>query len=160
MPVTVVTPDSKVQSSAGVRVFLAGTIDLGNSEDWQLTLIGHLDELTDIPVVVLNPRRDTWHGTPTTDNPEFVKQVSWEMKNLESADIIVMRLIGSSRSPVSLMELGLHARIGKLIVLCDDGFWRKGNVDMVSERYGIKQVSSPAALLDEVLDRIEKHHAT
>lgn len=160
MPVTVITPDSEVQYAEGVRVFLAGTIDLGNSEDWQSTLISNLDELTDAPVTVLNPRRDTWYGTPTTDNPEFVKQVSWEMENLERADIIVMRLLGSSHSPVSLLELGLHARSRKLVVLCDDGFWREGNVDAVCERYGVAQVSSPAALMDAVLDRIEGHHAT
>lgn len=159
MPVTVLTPDSEAQCVDGVRVFLAGTIDLGNSEDWQTALIGYLDAVTDAPVTVLNPRRDTWYGTPTTDNPEFVKQVFWEMDNLESADIIVMRLLGSSQSPVSLLELGLHARSGELIVLCDDEFWRKGNVDAACERYGVTQVSSPAALLDAVLDRIDHHHA-
>ena len=159
MPVAVITPDSKFQSAHGVRVFLAGTIDLGNSENWQSTLIGYLNALTDVPVAILNPRRDTWYGTPTTDNPEFVKQVSWEMDHLESADIIVMRLLGSSQSPVSLLELGLHARSGKLVVLCDDEFWRKGNVDAVCERYGVTRVTSPAALLYAVLDRIERHHA-
>lgn len=159
MTVVVVTPDSEVQSAEGVRVFLGGTIDLGNSEDWQTVLIHDLAEHTAADVVVFNPRRSTWFGSPTMCNPEFVKQVSWEMENLERSDIIVMRLLGDSKSPISLMELGIHARGGKLVVLCDKQFWREGNVAAVCERYGVKRVSSPSELLDEVLRRMETGNA-
>src|SRR3546814_14893140 len=61
---------------------------------------------------------------------------------LESADIIVMLLAPGSQSPISLLEKGLHARGGKLILLCPEGFWRKGNVDITAERYGIEQVAT------------------
>src|SRR3546814_5771597 len=61
---------------------------------------------------------------------------------LESADIIVMLLAPGSQSPISLLETGLHARGGKLILLCPEGFWRKGNVDITADRYGIEQVRS------------------
>lgn len=42
-----------------------------------------------------------------------------------------------SQRPISLLELGLYARTKKLLVVCPDGFWRKGNVDIVAERYHI-----------------------
>lgn len=47
-----------------------------------------------------------------------------------------------TKSPISLLELGLFARTGKLIVVCPKGFWRKGNVDIVCKRYEVKQVET------------------
>src|SRR3546814_4292495 len=58
---------------------------------------------------------------------------------LESAAIIVMLLAPGSQSPISLLETGLHARGGKLILLCPEGFWRKGNVDITAERYRLNR---------------------
>lgn len=157
MAVRVFTPEDPYLPVEGeVRVFLGGTIDLGNSEDWQSRIINDIKSRVsvDTDVSVFNPRRESWYGNPVTDNPEFVRQVDWELENLEAADIIVMMLLGSSKSPVSLMELGLHARTSRVIVYCEDGFWRKGNVDMVCERYGVRQVATYAGLLTEVVERI------
>lgn len=157
MTVRVFTPDDPYLPVAGeVRVFLGGTIDLGNSEDWQSRIINDIKSRVsvDTDVAVFNPRRETWYGKPVTDNHEFVRQVEWEMENLEAADIIVMVLLGSSKSPVSLMELGLHARTSSVVMYCEDGFWRKGNVDMVCERYGVRQVATYAELLSEVVERV------
>lgn len=157
MAVRVFTPEDPYLPVAGeVRVFLGGTIDLGDSEDWQSRIINDIKSRVsvDTDVSVFNPRRESWYGNPVTDNPEFVRQVDWELENLEAADIIVMMLLGSSKSPVSLMELGLHARTSRVIVYCEDGFWRKGNVDMVCERYGVRQVATYAGLLTEVVERI------
>jgi hypothetical protein len=54
----------------------------------------------------------------------------------------------NTKSPVSLLELGLHAKERKLIVYCPEGFWRKGNVDIVCEAYKVKQVKTFEELLD------------
>lgn len=54
----------------------------------------------------------------------------------------------STKSPISLLELGLYARAGKMIVCCPDGFWRKGNVDIVCFRHKIKQVQTLDALIN------------
>jgi hypothetical protein len=43
----------------------------------------------------------------------------------------------NTKSPISLLELGLFAQSKKLIVCCPRGFWRKGNVDITCDRYGI-----------------------
>lgn len=56
----------------------------------------------------------------------------------------------NTQSPISLLELGLHARGGKLIVLCPEGFWRKGNVDIVCEKYNVKQVASFEELIKAI----------
>lgn len=59
----------------------------------------------------------------------------------------------NTKSPISLLELGLHAREQKLIVLCPEGFWRKGNVDVVCEYYGINQVDT----FDELIEFLRNH---
>jgi hypothetical protein len=61
---------------------------------------------------------------------------------LEQADIILIYFKAGSQSPISLLELGLYARSGKLSVVCEEGFWRKGNVDIVCDRYAIPMFES------------------
>jgi hypothetical protein len=56
----------------------------------------------------------------------------------------------NTKSPISLLELGLHAKEQKLVVLCPEGFWRKGNVDVVCEYYSINQVDT----FDELIEFI------
>lgn len=53
-----------------------------------------------------------------------------------------------SQSPASLLELGLYSRSGKLMVVCPDGYWRKGNVDNVCEKYGVKMFENIEMLIE------------
>ena len=135
------------------RVFLGGSIDMGSATDWQADLIKALSSEN---VVILNPRRPDWNPAwkPEASEPEFRRQVEWELAALDSADVIVMYLAPGTQSPVSLLELGLHARDGKLVVLCPDGFWRKGNVDITAARYGVTQVATMEELIATVHARI------
>lgn len=57
-----------------------------------------------------------------------------------------MYLDPNTKSPISLLELGLHANSKKLWVVCPDGFWRKGNVEVVCSLYDIPLFNS----LDEL----------
>ena len=119
-----------------LRVFLGGTIDNGKSIDWQKTLIGELNSCDTVhPIIVYNPRRDEWSSSE--DHDEINKQVNWELSHLEDADIIVMNILGNSKSPISLMEIGLFAKNHKLIVFCNPNFYRFYNVRIVCERYNI-----------------------
>jgi len=36
-----------------------------------------------------------------------------------------------------MLELGLYANSGKMVVCCPDGFWRKWNIDIVCENHNI-----------------------
>ena len=132
------------------RVFLAGSIEMGVAEQWQERL-GHL--LEDVSCVLLNPRRDDWDSswTQSIDNPQFCQQVNWELDGLEAADIVVFYFDPQTRSPITLMELGLVAmRSCDVVVCCPEGFWRKGNVDIVCSRYGIHTVDSLEAVAEQV----------
>ncbi len=133
----VIKPTTNNQDQAHIiSVFLAGSIEMGAAEDWQVKL---QNELILLPITIYNPRRDEWDSSweQRETNSQFSHQVNWEMNKLEKSDIIFMYFSPETKSPISLLELGLHANDHKLIVCCPDGFWRKGNVEIVCSRYRI-----------------------
>ena len=85
-------------------VFLAGTIDMGSSVDWQ-------------------------------------KDV---------ADFILMNFLPDSKSPITLLELGLFARSGKLYVVCTEGFYRYDNVRITCAKYGVPVYDSLTDDMDKM----------
>ena len=143
----IIKPTSEIQSQEyHLSVFLAGSIEMGVAEDWQTIL---QKELEDSNITIYNPRRDSWDSSweQRETNPQFNHQVNWEMNKLESADIIFMYFSPETKSPISLLELGLHADNDKMIVCCPDGFWRKGNVEIVCSRHRIPLFNSlPTAI--------------
>jgi hypothetical protein len=146
-------PPNKVKD--GLTVFLAGSIGVDvKAEEWQRRFI---DALAKENYRLLNPRRADWDSSweQSINNPKFKEQVLWELDGLEMADIIVMYFDPKTSSPISLLELGLYARSKKLIVLCPEGFWRKGNVDIVCEKYNIKVVSTFQELIDIFITKNE-----
>ena len=134
-------------------VFLAGSIDNGRASDWQAEVA---DALADAGVILLNPRRADWNPAWQADaeEPEFVRQVRWELQALEQADIVLMYFAPGSQSPVTLLEMGLYARSGKLLVAAPAGFWRKGNVDITADQYGVPRFASLPALLEATRMRL------
>ena len=115
-------------------MFLAGSIEMGAAEDWQARLVAALPD----HVVALNPRRLDWDASwrQSIDEPKFREQVEWELDGLERADVVAMWFEPATKSPITLLELGVHARGGKLEIGCPAGFWRRGNIEVVSARYG------------------------
>ena len=55
-------------------------------------------------------------------------------------------------SPISLLELGLYATTGKLRLICPEGFWRKGNVDIVAYRNQIPQYLTVTDAINDILN--------
>lgn len=114
-------------------LFLAGTIDMGAAPPWQSALV---DALGDLDLLILNPRRADWDSSWTATDPRFHAQVTWELTALERASLIAMWFAPNSGSPITLLELGLHVRSGKLLVGCPPTFSRHGNVAITCARYG------------------------
>lgn len=133
------------------NIFLAGSIEMNTAEDWQSYVI---EKLKYENITFLNPRRADWDNTisQSEDDPRFVEQVEWELNMLENSDIIAMFLQPGTISPISLLELGLHAPEGKMIVCCPDGFHRKGNVTIVCRRFGVEMVDT----LDQLIGKIKE----
>ena len=119
-----------------VSLFLAGSIDQGKAENWQERITR---DLSDLNITIFNPRRNDWDSTLIQDitNPVFKEQVNWELDAMIRADIILMYFDKDGPAPITLLELGLHAKSDKIIVCCPEGYWRRGNVQIMCERFGI-----------------------
>ena len=134
-------------------VFLAGSIEMGSASDWQSEVTA---SIADLDVIVLNPRRDEWDASweQSAESPMFYEQVSWELEGQERATLVAMYFDPSTKAPITLLELGLFARSKRLVVCCPEGYFRKGNVDVVCARYGVPQVTTLAGLVVAIREHV------
>ncbi len=157
----ILKPPASLAGCGSPCVFLAGSIEMGTATNWQRQserALDDVDEHAAWELTILNPRRNDWDAswTQSIDTPEFRAQVEWELDGLERADVIAMYFAPDTKAPISLLELGLIATSGKAVVLCPEGFWRKGNVDIVCQRHNIEQAEDFAGLMHAVRARIAK----
>ncbi len=132
--------EEKEEGVSGVTtVFLAGTIDMGAGIDWQAQADSLFRSLPSGNYLLFNPRQEHWDSSRPG---EMDYQVNWELEHLEAADYIIMNFLPDSRSPISLLELGLHARSGKLLTICPETFYRYDNVRITCAKYGIPMYAS------------------
>jgi hypothetical protein len=140
---TVYKAPAPTPASPNVKVFLAGSIDMGNAEEWQSIIT---DRLMDLDIDIYNPRRTDWDATwPQDPNfPPFREQVEWELERLDAANVIVFWFDPKGKAPVTMAELGLQAATSyfnvlplRIVVWCPKEFWRSGNVSLICERYKI-----------------------
>lgn len=152
LPLVVLHPhENAPEDTRGyISVFLAGTIDMGSAVDWQAEA-AELFRAKEGNYILFNPRQEEWH--PEREG-EMDYQVSWELEHLESADYILMNILPSSLSPISLLELGLHARKGKLFVVCTPGYSRYDNVRITCARYGVPVFSD----IEEAIEAVPNKH--
>lgn len=125
--------DGPIDENA-VVVFLAGSIDEGRAEKWQDEAVR---SISDLDVTILNPRRDEWNADlrQDIDEPEFSHQVDWELDGIERADVVLFHFSPAGPAPITLLELGKTTALGKRIVVsCPEGYWRRGNVQVVCRR--------------------------
>lgn len=80
------------------KIFLAGSIEMGIAEDWQTALI---KKLRSEDVTIMNPRRDDWDSSweQSIENKQFHEQVTWELSNIETADLVVFYFAPETKSP-------------------------------------------------------------
>ena len=71
---------------------------------------------------------------------------------MEVADVVAIYFGPTAKAPITLLELGLSARSDKTIVACPKGFWKRGNVQIICQRFGIELLSS----MEELPGAIEK----
>jgi hypothetical protein len=146
----VVKPPSPIVRAPGTpAVFLAGSIEMGTAGAWQAQVEA---ALAGVPVTIWNPRREAWDASwrQSIDEPLFREQVEWELEAQERADLVAMYFAPETRAPITLLELGLFARSGKLLVCCPEGYWRRGNVQVVCRRYRVREVPDLEGLIAAV----------
>lgn len=156
----IVKAPGKYNAEGKFVMFLAGTIDMGRGENWQKQVGDYFQKFGDW-LLILDPRRDDWDDSWEQDieNPEFKQQVSWELSSQEAADLIMFVFATNkenaekAEAPITLMELGLFAD-KECVVCCPEGYYRKGNVDVVCERYGIPVYEDFQQMLADVASTI------
>jgi hypothetical protein len=151
----VLTPPQRMNAGNQIVVFLAGSIEMGAAKEWQQQAIDLFDSM--IPeeqrsdYLILNPRRPDWDSSWKQDyeDPQFYQQVKWELKGLKEADYVLVYFDPATKSPISLLELG--AFYSKAVVVCPEGFWRKGNIDIFCEEFNVKQVPDLKSAIEQII---------
>jgi len=149
----VFAPNRVDLSGKGRSIFLAGSIDKGEGDgvNWHTKIT---NKLSSLPVTILNPRRHDWNSSWEEDisYEPFREQVEWEQDMLEAADVIALYFSKHTPAPISLLELGLFARSGKMVVACPEGYWKRGNVQIICQRFNIELVDS----IDKLVESVER----
>lgn len=132
-------PIYRINGVVPKSIFLAGSIDMDKAEDWQ-TRVTKQNYKDKVFQYILNPRRDDWNETwiQSIKHEKFFEQVSWEHTAMEISEKIIFYFDPKGQAPITLMELGMFATSGKCKVVCPDGYWRKGNVEVLCHRHSIK----------------------
>lgn len=147
-----------ISKAEGLKIFLAGSIEMGKAENWQEKLVSALGDYCN--ATILNPRRDDWDSNweQSIHNKQFRQQVEWELNALEAADVIVFYFDPNTISPITLMELGLHAGMRQavdgpyktILVCCPEGYFRKGNVDILCKKYKMTNILTYERLIKQL----------
>ena len=144
-------------SAAQYTIFMAGSIEMGVAVDWQTQL---RNDLIAYQVLLLNPRRDDWNSDWVQDisNDQFRTQVEWELNGIDNSDLVVVNFEPGTQSPITLMELGLIVgRDHEIVVCCPEGFWRRGNVQVLCNKYNVPLLSNKEDFLACIIDKVEQY---
>lgn len=146
----------KLPGSVNFSIFLAGSIENGEAENWQKELIQKLALKFGDNVAILNPRRADWDPKlePVESNPVFRSQVKWERKWINYARLKVFVFLAGTNSIVSMLELGEYGDEYDTVVFCQKEYCRKGNIDIFCEEKDIPMVDSWKELIEFITDAI------
>lgn len=144
------TAPNTIDNYRGESIFIGGTIDNGDSIDWQQDVINKLS--TDF--IIFNPRRKDWDKNlkQSGEDPKMFQQISWEYNAMKIADYILLNFLPKSLSPITLHELGLFATSGKCIVCCPKEFYRASNVEHTCTTHTIPLYRDMDTLIYDILN--------
>jgi nucleoside 2-deoxyribosyltransferase-like protein len=114
-----------------------------------------IERLSCVPITVF----DVYHSEYTGSKPSFEDgSVLWELRRLQEAKVIALYVEhGWAASPVALMELGLYAQSGKLVVYCPSAFAESKGVEDIMDvcaLYDVLVVDSLDKLVDAVKEKV------
>jgi hypothetical protein len=142
---------------SGVTVYLAGVVDRAVTEDWRDQITTALGKLRlSFDITVFNPKRNDWDEgwIPEMNNPQFSEQVNWELDALNISKWIIVYFKKNAQAPVSILEFGMYADSGRLLVCCEGGFWKKGNIDIICSRKNIPAFETMQQLTGHLVNKL------
>lgn len=152
----IVTPAERNHNytDAKVSVFLAGTIDNGDSANWQYSTAAELSKIEHVDI--FNPRRDNWDTN--ANSQDLYNQIWWELHHIQLANIVFFNFLPNSKSPITLLELGLvlsgRKADRKVVICCPKEFYRYDNVYYTSLVYGHKVYTDYTMAMAGLIDKI------
>jgi len=108
-------------------IFLAGSMDHRQEHSWRDEIIGEFGSHH-----IFDP---THAQHDDLSNAELKHHIMWELEAMQQSDFILLNFLKDSKSPISLVELGLYAQSGKLIVVCPQEFYKHNYVHILCEKY-------------------------
>ncbi|RMZ66333.1 ankyrin repeat containing [Pyrenophora seminiperda CCB06] len=111
------------------------------------------------PSLEPTPHKDFVHSNPpepptyrkfTVFTASSIEIGAAELDALEQADIIYFFFDTETKSPISLLELGLWIASDKVVVCCGEVYWKSRNVYLICDWYGVKCVKTFAELVPKV----------
>jgi len=135
-----------------IKIFMAGGIT--NCPDWQQEFISHFDGYD--YVTLFNPRRKDFD---VADPNASERQIVWEHRHLEEADVIIYWFSRGSLNPIVLYELGKYIGSEKHIFIgIDEEYERKYDVEAQSKLmyYNLSFFDSIQSLAEAVKEIILK----
>lgn len=126
----IITSEQKLpeKNSDKKYVFLAGSIDNSNFGNWRKETIKKLE----IKINLFDP---TNMKHDSLNVAEMKSHIIWELDALAITDKILLNFLPDSKSPISLVELGLYVASKKLIVVCPKEFYKSRYVYTLCEKY-------------------------
>lgn len=133
--INIVTPPSLFISASGPSIFLAGSINRGEADDWQAQVsTAATATWIETDLTLYNPRRSTWADASENE------QMAWTLPLLKTVDYVIMHLTGSGASPISTLELGMFIDDPRLYLSVDDSYDRKETILYHYHYFGHKEV--------------------
>lgn len=157
MATVIKAPQKWTKEPAKFYIFLGGSIEMGEAENWQDRLVEAFSEHDN--VVFINPRRDDWDASweqDPTPGTQFHEQVSWELESQDMCDLRVYYYADGTKSPITLLEMGLYSDWHN-IVRVSPNFWRYGNVIMTCEKTETPHVETFEELVVEMKELLLFH---
>lgn len=124
----VYTSDKQLPKEKGNYIFLAGSIDNRYFGNWRKKVIEKIGDTN----IILDP---TNKNHDKLSDEEMKLHIQWELDALVKADRILLKFLSDSKSPISLLELGLYVASNKLIVVCPKEFYQSRYVYTLCEKY-------------------------
>lgn len=126
----IITSEQKLpeKNSLEKYVFLAGSMDNRYFGNWRIEAVKKLET----KVNVFDP---TNMDNDSLNDAEMKSHILWELDALAIADKILLNFLPDSKSPISLVELGLYVASKKLIVVCPKAFYKSRYVYTLCEKY-------------------------
>ncbi|OAQ58117.1 Zn(2)-C6 fungal-type DNA-binding domain-containing protein [Pochonia chlamydosporia 170] len=146
------------EAITGIKsVFLAGTTTTVDNVDWREKLSASLSEH---PITIFNPNRPDWDSTWREDISfaPYREQVLWELDKQVQADLVVVYFHPATVAPISLLEFGLSAQVpGKVIAIAPKGYSKRGNVQIVCQKFGIEFLDNIDELHGVIVNKLHLH---